>query len=168
MFHRRHGHASPHPASGPPSAVRRRSRTPESRTASLASSARAASGSTAATRATPARRVNTSRLKLAHHPQVVAPERSGAGHRHAQLSFACYFACLFFRPFSFHGLQAPAVERQQLVHVLLGLGPARSGKSRRRQCRSCPLPPSPPQTSTGPARYLHCAGLQVPRHSMCP
>ena len=66
------------------------------------------------------------RLQLAHHAQMVAPKRSGAGHGHAQMSFRWLFRGLFLRPFSFHGLQAAAVELEQLVHVLLRLGRGRA------------------------------------------
>ena len=34
-------------------------------------------------------------LQLAHHSQMIAPKRSGAGHCHAQLSFASYFSASF-------------------------------------------------------------------------
>ena len=64
-------------------------------------------------------------LKLAIDAEVVAAEGSGADNCDSQWSAGGDLLC----PFAFDGAEAAAVEREQLGHVLLGLGAGGGGEA---------------------------------------
>lgn len=56
-------------------------------------------------------------LKIAIDTKMVAAERARSNNSYAQLAFVCDLLC----PFAFDRLEAPAVEVQQMIHVVFGL-----------------------------------------------